>query len=86
MSEWNTEEIAESIKALVGKDNNIHTELIEIAGNRDHHKVLEFVFAYIVKAYEAKEREVGLSPMRQLEKYVLLRTIDELWMDHIESM
>ncbi|OGN08886.1 MAG: hypothetical protein A3C61_02445 [Candidatus Yanofskybacteria bacterium RIFCSPHIGHO2_02_FULL_39_10] len=39
-----------------------------------------------MKAYEAKEREVGLSPMRQLEKYVLLRTIDELWMDHIESM
>ena len=112
MSEWNTEEIAESIKALLGQDNNLHTELIEMAGNRDHHKVLEFVFAYVVKAYEAKENEVGLSPrhpvrsslaevpvgtraesasetsygMRQLEKYVLLRTIDELWMDHIESM
>ena len=42
--------------------------------------------AYVIKAYEAKEQEVGLSPMRQLEKYVLLRTIDELWMDHIESM
>ncbi|MBI2064721.1 MAG: preprotein translocase subunit SecA [Candidatus Yanofskybacteria bacterium] len=111
MIEWNTEEIAESIKALIGKDNNLHTELIEMAGNRDHHKVLEFVFDYIVKAYEAKEGEVGPSPMRpvrslartegaspedlgeatsngmrQLEKYVLLRTIDELWMDHIESM
>ena len=29
---------------------------------------------------------MGAENMRRLEKLVLLRTIDELWMDHIEAM
>lgn len=86
VSEWNTEEIAESIKALIGRDGTLHSDLVEIAGDRDFHKLSEFVFGYVTKAYEAKEKEVGLEPMRQLEKFVLLRTVDELWMDHIETM
>ena len=36
--------------------------------------------------YEAKEKETGSDTMRQLERMVLLRTIDELWMDHIDAM
>ena len=40
----------------------------------------------MVKAYESKEKETGPDTMRQLERFVLLRTIDELWMDHIEAM
>ncbi len=36
--------------------------------------------------YEKKEREVGPENMRQIEKIVALRTLDMLWMDHLENM
>ena len=86
MSEWNTEEISEAVRALIGNNENLHTNLVEMADKRDFHKLSDFVTNYVVKAYEAKEKEISPESMRRLEKFVLLRTIDELWMDHIEEM
>ena len=53
---------------------------------KTNHKLSEFIFDHVAKSYEAKEKETGSEMMRQLEKLVLLRTIAELWMDHIEEM
>jgi len=36
--------------------------------------------------YEEKEREVGSELMRELERVVLLRVVDEKWMDNIDAM
>ncbi len=36
--------------------------------------------------YEKKEKEVGDENMRQIEKIVSLRTLDMLWMEHLENM
>jgi preprotein translocase subunit SecA len=36
--------------------------------------------------YNKKEQEVGQENMRQIEKIVALRTLDFLWMDHLENM
>ena len=38
------------------------------------------------KNYEAKEAEYGTELMRELERIVLLRVVDEKWMDHIDAM
>ena len=43
------------------------------------------------KVYELREKEFGLQPdgtplMRELERVVLLRVVDEYWMDHIDAM
>jgi preprotein translocase subunit SecA len=35
------------------------------------------------KAYEVREREITPEIMRQVEKYVVLRAIDEKWRDHL---
>jgi len=40
----------------------------------------------IHEAYAAKERELGRDLLRQLEKMVMLRTIDTLWKDHLLGM
>ncbi len=39
-----------------------------------------------VKDYEEKEKELGEENMRQVEKAVCLRTLDSLWMEHLENM
>ncbi|MGI6013725.1 MAG: preprotein translocase subunit SecA [Oscillospiraceae bacterium] len=41
--------------------------------------------------YSAKESELGLAPngtpiMRELERVIMLRVVDEYWMDHIDAM
>ena len=40
----------------------------------------------IESIYEQKERELTPDLMREIERMVLLRTVDEKWMDHIDAM
>ena len=49
--------------------------------------VLERAYAF----YDAKERELGELPngqpvMRELERVVMLRVVDEYWMEHLDAM
>ena len=46
----------------------------------------EKLLAATVKAYEDKEAEYGPELMRELERIVLLRVVDEKWMDNIDAM
>ena len=39
-----------------------------------------------MKFYEAKEKALTPPIMRELERVVLLRTVDQKWMDHIDAM
>ena len=36
--------------------------------------------------YQAKEQEIGSEEMRELERIVMLKVVDEKWMNHIDSM
>ena len=49
------------------------------------------VYDCAMKAYAAREESFGLQPdgtplMRELERVVMLRVVDEYWMDHLEAM
>jgi preprotein translocase subunit SecA len=46
-------------------------------------KTLKQVFA---DAYAHREKEMGEDVMRQVETFVTLRTIDKLWMEHLDSL
>ncbi len=39
-----------------------------------------------MEIYEAKEQEIGSEQMRELERVVMLKIVDEKWMNHIDSM
>ena len=54
-------------------------------------KVAETVTEIAEKTYEARETAFGPGPngaplMRELERVVMLRVVDEYWMDHIDAM
>jgi preprotein translocase subunit SecA len=38
------------------------------------------------KTYDQKEQQVGDKVMRQIERFAMLSSIDNLWMDHIDAM
>ncbi len=46
----------------------------------------KLILSMAEKAYLAKEESLGAETMRQIEKMVLLSTIDHLWKDHLLAM
>ena len=48
----------------------------------DTAKLLELA----TQTYEKKEAEIGEATMRELERVVMLRVVDEYWMDNIDAM
>jgi preprotein translocase subunit SecA len=49
-------------------------------------KVEDLVRARILEAYEDKEKRFSEAILRQLEKIIMLQTIDTLWKDHLLNM
>ena len=38
------------------------------------------------ETYEAREKSIGSSMMRELEKAVMLKVVDSKWMEHLDDM
>lgn len=36
--------------------------------------------------YKAKEEEIGADKLREVERMILIRVVDNKWMDHIDAM
>ncbi len=49
-------------------------------------QVTEELYALALKTYEVKEAEITPSVMRELERVIMLRVVDEYWMDNIDAM
>jgi preprotein translocase subunit SecA len=84
--EANVEEIAEGIKAMIPLEEDIHSRLQEIAGLRDPARLADFLKEIADAAYIQREKQQGVETMRNLERMLFLRVIDELWVDHLEQM
>jgi len=48
--------------------------------------VTEQIYDLAVKTYEAKEAAYTPKLMRELERVIMLRVVDEYWMDNIDAM
>lgn len=46
----------------------------------------EFLEKILMDVYEKREKDLGETTMRQIEKYAFLGSIDHLWMDHIDHI
>ena len=46
----------------------------------------DVIFDIAARTYEAKEAAISPSIMRELERVVMLRVVDEYWMDNIDAM
>ncbi len=49
-------------------------------------EISEFIKRKAHDIYDARESELGEEAMREIERVVLLRTVDTNWMDHIDAM
>lgn len=90
-SEWNVEEIYENTKSIITVPSDFHEQLLATAkksGEPDDlsEELENTVLDAVQKTYEEKKTRLGQARMRELEKFIMLRTMDVLWMDHLETM
>ena len=52
----------------------------------DAQEVIDCLYEKAVATYQAKEAQYGSAMMRELERVVMLRVVDEYWMDNIDAM
>ncbi|MEA2113461.1 MAG: preprotein translocase subunit SecA [Patescibacteria group bacterium] len=57
-----------------------------LAELRSEEEVSDYLIKLAEEAYQKKEKEIEEENMRRVEKYVLLRSLDTLWMDHLDNM
>ncbi len=84
--EWNVGEIIESIKAMTNIDGDFGSRAGEIAQEKEVGKLLSFLKEKSLSFYHDRGKMIVPENFHQLEKAVLLRVIDELWVDHLEQM
>jgi len=53
---------------------------------KSREEIKEELISLLKKAYEKKEEEIGSDTLRELEKVVMLKVVDQKWMDHIDAM
>ena len=52
--------------------------------NRDI--LADSILDHFLAAYDKKEKEIGASTLREVERMLMLRIVDTKWMDHIDDM
>ena len=62
----------------------LNIELEDI--NNNPQELIEEISNKVIESYDAKEKEIGEKELRELERVVMLKVVDQKWMDHIDSM
>ncbi len=74
-------------EALVQEVKNIFDiNIADDVDKLDKQELIEKLQNEALSNYEAKEKEIGEEGIRELERVVMLRVVDQKWMDHIDSM
>jgi preprotein translocase subunit SecA len=75
--------IAESARNLAPFPEDLPSKLLAI---EDPQAILPYLEDEVATLYDAHEAAMGSDQLRQVEKSVILRTIDDVWVDHLEAM
>lgn len=78
----NIEALAQDIQTTLGISDVNSLK----AGNFDKNNVVNELIEKAHQIYEAKEQEFGEENLRELERVVMLKIVDQKWMDHIDNM
>ena len=54
--------------------------------NENTSELIEDLYNKVLANYEAKAKEIGEEQIREIERVVMLKVVDQKWMDHIDAM
>ena len=67
--------------------NTFGIEMLDfIKENKDSNVIISKLQELALAKYEEKETDIGNEDLRELERVVMLKVVDQKWMDHIDAM
>ena len=80
-------QIAEKFATIIPFDENSIKQLsLQLEQAKSIEEKTKFLANIADELYEKKEKDLGGSLMRQVEKFVILSVIDNLWVDHLDAI
>ena len=83
--DWNLNGLREYLRGWLADDNDLRFTTEEL-GNTSKEQVAKSLKEKADKIYEERENEFGNDLMREVERVILLKTVDKHWMEHIDAM
>jgi preprotein translocase subunit SecA len=81
--EWDLETLLADVGAVVKVPSSFN---LRTFGELSHDEIMEKMLAHVEEEYERREDEISSEAMRTLERLLMLRTIDSLWVEHLTAM
>ncbi len=82
---WNIEGLRDYYAGWLVKPDDFQFTAQELE-DTSREEIAQSLVDRAMAIYEAKEKMYGDSIMREIERVVLLKTVDRYWMDHIDNM
>jgi len=83
--EWDLEGLVASMESLYGTDITVD-ELREETDVTDREALVEEFVDDALETYGEREEALGAELAREVERYVILQTVDQRWREHLEAM
>ncbi len=80
---WEMTALLNYLNGLAVPVSTLHFENINDYSQQD---LIDYITDATLAKYEDKEAQFGSENMREVERVILLRVIDQKWMDHIDAM
>ncbi|OPX89792.1 preprotein translocase subunit SecA [Pelotomaculum sp. PtaB.Bin117] len=81
--EWDLKGLLEHAEQIFLPNSGLAPEDLAEMGRNE---LQSFLIERSKEMYEAREQELGEEMMREIERVVMLRIVDEKWMDHLDAM
>ncbi len=82
---WNLEGLRSYYRGWLCSDEDFRYTPQELE-DTEREDIVALLTERAMKIYDAKEQKYGDTVMREIERVVLLQTVDRYWMDHIDNM
>ena len=83
--EWDFETINKGLRKITPAFEPLDFDK-ETLADMDEESLKAGLYADFEDLYKAKEEEIGEESLREVERMILIRVVDNKWMDHIDAM
>lgn len=81
------EEITDAFNTIIPFDDASKAQLTkQLEGQYDTEAKIEFLSKIAADLYDNREKQVGEETMRQVEKFIMLSVVDNLWTNHLDAI
>ncbi len=81
--DWDIEGLLNYSEQLYLPHHDLKPEEFEDVGRE---QVKEMLLERSLATYDTREEEIGSEQLREIERVILLRVVDDKWMDHLDAM